>query len=127
VKRRTNSAAGLSSNAQAWLAGRPSGFFQFKHDDVLEALFEGHGDPENFFWRRDMRRPITLEDLEANEDAWLGSGDDDEYGRNSYFIDRHYSDSEKAALFKERGDKAHFRWRAGMRRPEAVTAIICTD
>jgi hypothetical protein len=77
MKRRVNSASTLSSSAQLWLEGKPCGFFAFKPASELETLWSDHGDEENFFWRRDMRLPITLEELEAIEDAWLASGDDD--------------------------------------------------
>jgi len=57
------------------------------------------------FWRREMMLPITREELEANEEAWLDSGESDEYGSCSYFIHRFYTDDEKQALWDERGDK----------------------
>jgi hypothetical protein len=110
----------LDSDAQKWLEGQPCGFFKFKHDDELAALFEEHGDTDSMFWRRGMSLPITLEDLESREAAWLGSGDNDEYGFNSYFIDKHYSDEQKKELWESRGDKKRFQWRHGMRRPEPI-------
>jgi hypothetical protein len=91
----------LDSDAQKWLEGQPCGFFKFKHDDELAALFEEHGDTDSMFWRRDMSLPITLEKLEAFEDAWLESGEDDKYGFNSYFINKYYSDDEKQTLRKK--------------------------
>jgi hypothetical protein len=48
---------------------------------------------------------ITREELEANEEAWLNSGESGEYGSCSYFICTHYTDNEKAALWEERRDK----------------------
>ena len=75
--RNLNKRQALSNDAQKWLAGdKSAGMFAFQHDDVLGALFAEHG-TDSMFWRRGMRRPITLEELEANEDAWLCSGDDD--------------------------------------------------
>jgi hypothetical protein len=73
------------------------------------------------FWRRDMSLPITLEKLAAFEDAWLGSGEDDQYGMQSFFIHKYYSDEEKQTLWAERGDKSLYRWREGMRKPEPLT------
>jgi hypothetical protein len=43
--------------------------------------------------------PITREELEEYEKAWLNSGDDDENGSHSGFIDKHYTDDEKQALW----------------------------
>jgi hypothetical protein len=116
----------LTAEAQAWVRGDKScGFYQFKHDDELEAVWLEYGDTETMFWRRDMSLPITLEDLEENEDAleenedaWLGSGEDDKYGGYSFFVYRYYTDDEKQALWNERGDKKRFRWQPDMRRPE---------
>jgi hypothetical protein len=113
-------ASTLDSNAQAWLRGEPCGFFKFKSQDELEALWNAYGDADSMFWRRGMMLPITREELEANEDAWINSGAADEYGASSYFTDAHYTDDEKAALWNERGDKTRYDWRAGMRRPAAI-------
>jgi hypothetical protein len=121
-KRNLSRRASLASNAQAWLDGRECGFFEFKPDDELESLWSEHGDDGSFFWRRHMSLPIPLEALEAFEDAWLGSADDDEYGRNSHFVVKHYDDREKQALWNERGDKTRFRWRLGMIRPEPFSS-----
>jgi hypothetical protein len=63
MKRRGNSAAGLSSKAQAWLAGRECAFFVFKPDDELEALWQEQGDTDSMFWHRGMSMPISLEAL----------------------------------------------------------------
>ena len=112
----------LADDAIAWLAGgRNCGFIQFKHDDELQALWDGHGDSETTYWKRGMARPITLEDLEAFEGAWLNSGNDDEYGGKSFFIGRFYSDEEKEKLWA-RGDTKRFHWRPGIWKPEAVAA-----
>ena len=80
---------------------------------------EKHGDDSKMFWRRGVGLPITLEHLEGFEDAWLTSGDNDEYGGNSFFVYRYYSDDEKRKLWAERGDKSLYRWLPGMRKPEA--------
>jgi len=47
----------------------------FKPQDELEALWEEYGDKDNMFWRSRYCLPITREELEANEDAWLNSGE----------------------------------------------------
>jgi hypothetical protein len=110
----------LTSDARCWLEGKSCGFFEFKHDDELFPLWENYGDTENFFWRPGVGRPMPIEDLEAFEELWLNAGDDDDFGGNSFFIYRHYSNSEKLALFESRGDKESYYYRQGMRRPEAV-------
>jgi hypothetical protein len=119
-KRNISRRAALSSDARAWLRGEKCGFFEFQNDDALEAVWNEYGDDEAFFWRRDMSLPITLEKLEAVEDAWLNSGEDDEYGFNSFFIAKHYSDEEKQTLWHSRGNKKRFRWSRGMWKPEAI-------
>jgi hypothetical protein len=92
----------LDESAISCLAGeKRNDFFRFKPVAELEALFEEYDNHNAMFYRRGMLRPITLETLEAFGDAWLNSGDDDEYGAASYFIDAHYTPTEKAALFKE--------------------------
>ena len=57
MKKRSNSRQGLSVDARAWLDGKPCGFFEFKPDDELEALWLEHGDDSKMFWRRDMACP----------------------------------------------------------------------
>src|ERR1700687_6172945 len=101
-KRNITRRASLDSNAQAWLDGRcrESGFYQFKPDAELEALWAEHGDTDTMFWRRDMSLPITLEDLEARVEAWLDAGEDDKYGFSSYFVNKHYAANEKLKLWK---------------------------
>lgn len=112
--------AALSSNAQAWLRGDPScGFFKFKTQGELEALWQDYGDHENMWWRSRYHLPVTRDYLEERESAWLNSGESDEYGAHSCFIDKHYTDEEKQALWTEHGDQKRFRWVPGMRRPEA--------
>ena len=96
--KKLNKRAAVSEAARLWLDGQPCGFFKFKHQDELASLFEDHGDSESMYWHRGMSLPITREDLESREDAWLNSGEDDPYGSNSYFVDKYYSDEEKAAL-----------------------------
>ncbi len=118
-KRTLSRRQALDSNAQAWLRGEPCGFFMFKPQDELEALWEEYGDKDNMFWRSRYCLPITREELEANEDAWLNSGESDEYGSCSYFIDKYYTDEEKQTLWS-RGDKKRFHWRPGMRGPESI-------
>ena len=116
MKKRSKSRQGLSSNERAWLDGdaKTSGFQQFKPDDELSALFESYGDKSKMWWRPDMPVPITLEELSASEASWC------EDGGSAYVVYRYFSDDEKAALFKERGDKKRFRWDSPLRRPEAI-------
>ena len=64
-----------------------------------------------------MMLPITREELEANEDAWLNSGESDEYDSSSFFIHKHYSDAEKQELWSARENGKRYQWRPGMRRP----------
>ncbi|MFB9265585.1 hypothetical protein ACFFWD_20925 [Bradyrhizobium erythrophlei] len=86
----------------------------FKHLDELEALWNQHGDESSMFWRRSMKLvPITLADLKEHEDAWLNSGESDEYGASSFFINKQYSDAEKTAPWEKRGDKKRFALAAG--------------
>jgi hypothetical protein len=56
-KRTLNKRQLLSLTAQAWLRGEPCGFFAFKHDDELEALWNGHGDKVAMYWKRGMLHP----------------------------------------------------------------------
>ena len=111
--------AALGSDAQGWLRADKCGFLRFKHDDELEALFEAHGDGSTF-WRRGMMLPVTLEELEPNEEAWLNSGDTSDYDAHSFFIHRFYNDDEKQTLWDERGDDKRFKWQSGMRKPELL-------
>ena len=55
------------------------------------------------FWRSRYCLPITVEELGEHEEAWLNSGESDEYGSRSYFIDRHYTGEERQTLWSERG------------------------
>jgi hypothetical protein len=100
------------------LTASSAGFFQFKSQDELSALWAEHGDSNSMFWRSRYCLPITVEELGEHEEAWLNSGESDEYGSRSYFIDRHYTDEERQTLWSERGDKTRFHWRPGMRAPE---------
>jgi hypothetical protein len=111
-KRNLSRRQALDSNAQAWLAGKPCGFFMFKSQGELQQLFDEYGDHENMFWRSRYCLPITLEKLEEYEDLWLNA--------NSSFITSQYSDDEKQALWDERGDKKRFRWKQGMCRPVSL-------
>jgi hypothetical protein len=121
MKKRSNRTSGLSADEQAWLRGeKVGGFFEFNNDGDLDALFYEHGDSKTMFWRSDMFRPITLDDLKAEEDGWLNSGESDKYGFNSYFVFKYYSDAEKQTLWNKRGNKKQFRWNPGMRKPEAI-------
>jgi hypothetical protein len=119
MKKRGSRTAGLSSEEQAWLRGENNtgSFFKFKMADELEALWKSHGDDSKMFWRRGMRLPITLHDLEECENAWLGTGKGSEC-----FVHQHYSDEEKRNLWSERGDKDSFRWTTGMYKPLPLAA-----
>ena len=120
MKKRSNSRLGLSTDTRSWLDGEERGWFQFKHADELESVWNEHGDDSKMFWRRDMSLPITLDDLEVFEDEWLNSADNDEYGRNSFFVGKYYSDAEKQVLWDERGDRESYYWKPGIHRPEAI-------
>ena len=51
VKRRVNKRRDeLTSDARAWLEGRPCGFFEFKSHDELVPLWERYGDPTSGTW-----------------------------------------------------------------------------
>ena len=116
-KRELTRRAGLDSNAQKWLRGDECGFYQFKHNDDLEAVWLEYGDDSKMFWRRDVSIPITLESLKRRENAWLGTGPGSEYGGEAFFVFKHYTDAEQQALWDTRGDKDLFRWSPGMYRP----------
>jgi hypothetical protein len=115
--KKLNKRQALDSNAQAWLRGEECGFFKFKHNDDLETVWREYGDDSKMFYRRGQRLPITLEDLEERENAWLGTGKGSEYGGESFFVFQHYNDDEKQSLWESRGDKDSFRWTPGMYRP----------
>lgn len=119
-KRNLSRRSALDSDAQAWLQGEKSGFFEFKPREELATLWEEYGDTSAMFYRCGMTHPISREQLTANENAWLASGADDEYGANSYFIATIYTDDEKQSLWSKRGDNESFRWESGMRRPVAL-------
>ena len=119
ARRRADKRRGeLTGDARAWLDGKPCGFFRFKHNNELETLWLEHGDTNSMFWRRGVGLPITLEHLEGFEDLWLNAGKNDEYGGNSFFVYRYYSNDEKQTLWDARGDKSLYRWQPGMRKPE---------
>ena len=120
MKKRSNSRQGLSSDARAWLDGKPCGFFKFRDDEFLADLWKAHGDDTKMFWRSGVGLPITLEHLEGFEDAWLASGDSDEYGGASFFIYNYYSNDEKRKLWDSRGDKSLYRWQPEMRKPMVI-------
>ena len=110
----------LDSNVQARLRGARGGFTQFKPEAEREALWNEHGDDNAMFYRRGMSHPIPIEDAEAEEQCWLDSGQNDEYGLSHFFIHKHYSDEEKQALWDDRGDLRRFYWKPGMRQPEPI-------
>ena len=52
----------LTADAIAWLAGEPCGFFEFKPDDELLALWEAFGDADVATWdmgRDSKPRPVA--------------------------------------------------------------------
>jgi hypothetical protein len=98
--RKLNMRQALTSDARAWLDGKQCGFFQFKSQDELSALWAEHGDSNSMFWRSRYCLPITVEELGELEEAWLKR-----IGSRSSFIDRHYTDEERQTLWSERGDK----------------------
>jgi hypothetical protein len=93
----------IGDEALAWLDGEEvGGFFELGRDNELEALWLEHGDDSKLFWRRGMFRPITKQDLKAEEDGWLLSAVDDRYQLKSYFVFCLYTDDEKRTLWDER-------------------------
>jgi hypothetical protein len=48
-------------------------------------------------------------------------GERGQYGGPETYIEEQYNDSEKAALWNERGDETRFKWQAGKRRPEPTS------
>ena len=119
ARRRTDKKrTALDSDAQKWLRGDECGFFQFKHNDDLEALWLEYGDDSKMFWRHGMdSMPITLETLTRYENAWLGTGPGSEYGVSAFFVFKNYTDAEQRKLWDSRGDKDLFRWKPGMFKP----------
>jgi hypothetical protein len=58
VKRRTaKRREQLSEDAEKWLRGEPSGFFEFKDVDELAALWAEYGDPKVAVWDEGARKP----------------------------------------------------------------------
>ena len=54
---------GLEPNAEAWLRGENIGFFMWKGQDELAALWAAYGDETRYRWERGMRLPeFILED-----------------------------------------------------------------
>jgi hypothetical protein len=96
--RKLNNRQALTSAARDWLDGKQCGFFRSKSQDELSSSCAEHGNDDDMFWRSRYCLPITRETLEEHENSWLASGEGDEYGRASCFIDAHYSDDEKSAL-----------------------------
>ena len=114
-----------NTSADLWLRGdeRCSVFFMGKPVNELASLWDVYGDDDAMFWRKGMMMPITREQLDAYENLWLGSGDDEYIGLNSFLIGKHYSDAEKESLWNQRGDKKKYRWQPGMWRPAPVEAV----
>ena len=58
VKRRVEKRrAALSENAEKWLRGEPCGFFQFKDEDTLRAIWDEYGDPQVAYWDKAAKKP----------------------------------------------------------------------
>ena len=58
VKRRTSKRREhLCKDAEKWLRGEPSGFFEFKNADELAALWAEYGDPEVAEWDDAAQKP----------------------------------------------------------------------
>jgi hypothetical protein len=47
----------LCENAEKWLRGEPSGFFEFKDANELAALWAEYGDPEVAEWDKAAQMP----------------------------------------------------------------------
>jgi hypothetical protein len=70
VKRRTaKRREQLSEDAERWLRGEPSGFFEFKNADELAALWAEYGDIEVAEWDDAAQRPRARKPTEA---PWSG-------------------------------------------------------
>jgi hypothetical protein len=58
VKRRINKRReALCEDAERWLRGEPSGFFEFKDAHELAALWAAHGDPKVAVWDDEAKMP----------------------------------------------------------------------
>lgn len=58
-KRNMKRRSAINADQEAWLRGeRHCGFIEFLPDDQLEALWEGHGNHDAFYWKRGMDRPV---------------------------------------------------------------------
>jgi hypothetical protein len=70
VKRRTaKRREQLSEDAERWLRGEPSGFFEFKNADELAALWAEYGDPKIAVWDEGARKPRARKPTEV---PWSG-------------------------------------------------------
>jgi hypothetical protein len=62
MKKRSNSRQGLSSDARAWIDGKPCSFFEFKPHDELVALWNAHNDPAVATWDLgEYSKPVAIE------------------------------------------------------------------
>jgi hypothetical protein len=79
VKRRvTKRREQLCEDAERWLRGEPCGFFEFKNDDELAALWAEYGDPKIAAWNaghgsRGRGRPVDRLRLEPTEPERVGA------------------------------------------------------
>jgi len=115
-----------ATKTKAPKADEPCGFFMFKHQDELAALWDLYGDQDNFYWDRSMRLPIAgteppakfniLEEHNKLEAAWLCGEIDGE----ECFSLAEYRDAYLQRLWNERGDKKRFLWEPGMHRPRTT-------
>lgn len=112
-KRNMSKRSALDEPARLWLDGdERCGFYKFRTQEQLAAVWRDHGEEEKMFWRSRYHLPIPREELEAHEDDWLdGAG---------YTVVNHYTDDEKQVLWNKRGDKARFDWQPGMRMPAPI-------
>jgi hypothetical protein len=125
--KRNNKRQALTKAARDWLDGKPCGFFKFKSQDELAALWAEHGDEDNMFWRSRYCLPITSEELEAREESWLNAADEEVHYRSlaTSFINNNYTEDERQALWDELGDKSRFRFRRGMVWPAPIANDKC--
>jgi hypothetical protein len=59
----------LGEDAERWLSGEPSGFFEFKDADELAALWAEYGDPKVAVWDEGARKPRARKTRPVGSDS----------------------------------------------------------